>query len=105
MKKWEESISVSAPADKIFAHVSDFTRHGEWAGHGLQATKIGEGPVAVGTKYVAASENVFARYSEGGKTYTAVLPIAYFDPQEGLFAGTGTAPGHGTVLLGNDYFP
>lgn len=51
MKRWEESIAISAPAEKVFAYVSDFTRHGEWSGHGLQATKVGDGPVAAGTKF------------------------------------------------------
>lgn len=56
MKRWEESISISAPADKIFAYVSDFARHAEWAGHGLQATKVGDGPVGVGTKYATTAK-------------------------------------------------
>ncbi len=51
MIRVEESISISAPADKVFAYVSDFTRHGEWAGHGLTVSKQGDGPVAVGSKF------------------------------------------------------
>ena len=35
MKQYEEQITINAPADKVYAYVSDFTRHGEWGGHGL----------------------------------------------------------------------
>jgi uncharacterized membrane protein len=52
MKRFEESTTINAPADKVFAYVSDFTRHGEWSGHRLQVTRTGgEGPVAVGSTY------------------------------------------------------
>ena len=49
MKKYEEQITINAPADKVYAYVSDFPRHGEWAGHGLAVTKDGDGPIAVGS--------------------------------------------------------
>jgi len=51
MKRYEEQITINAPADKVFAYVSDFTRHGEWAGHGLAVTKDGDGPIAVGSTF------------------------------------------------------
>jgi uncharacterized protein YndB with AHSA1/START domain len=56
MKRWEEKIQIKAPAEKVFAYVSDFARHGEWSGHGLQATKETDGPVAVGTKYATTAK-------------------------------------------------
>ena len=51
MKRWEESITIKAPADKVFSYVSDFARHGEWSGHGLQVSRADDGPVVVGTKW------------------------------------------------------
>lgn len=54
--RWEEQIDVKAPADKVWGLVSDFERHNEWAGHGLQATKTSEGPVAVGTTYATTAK-------------------------------------------------
>ena len=51
MKRFEDRISIHAPASRVFDYVADFTRHGEWAGHGLEVTKSAEGPVAVGTTY------------------------------------------------------
>ena len=51
MKRAEEQITVKAPAEKVFAYVSDFPRHSEWSGNGLQVSKEGDGPVAVGATY------------------------------------------------------
>jgi uncharacterized membrane protein len=56
MKRWEESIAISAPADKVYAYVSDFTRHGEWSGHGLTAAKVGDGPAGVGTTFATEAK-------------------------------------------------
>ncbi len=50
-KRYEEHISISAPADAVYAYVSDFSKHGEWSGHGLQVTKEGDGPAGVGSTY------------------------------------------------------
>ncbi|HJS25966.1 MAG TPA: SRPBCC family protein [Actinomycetota bacterium] len=51
MKRFEDRISIQAPADRVFEYVADFTRHREWAGHGLEVTKSTEGPVHVGTTF------------------------------------------------------
>ena len=51
MKRWEDRISVQAPAGRVFDYVSDFTRHGEWSGNGLAVTKESDGPAAVGSTY------------------------------------------------------
>ena len=51
MKRFEDRISIQAPAGRVYDYVSDFTRHGEWAGHGLEVTKSSEGSVAVGTTF------------------------------------------------------
>lgn len=56
MRRWEQKIEIKAPADRVFAYVSDFARHGEWSGHGLQATKETDGPVGVGTKYATTAK-------------------------------------------------
>ena len=63
MKQYEEQITINAPADKVYAYVSDFTRHGEWAGHGLAVTKDGDGPVAVGSTFSTTAKSV--RHPEG----------------------------------------
>jgi len=76
MKRWEDSITVAAPADKIFSYVSDFTRHGEWGGHELQATKVGDGPVAVGSKYATTAKLLGTQREES--TITDLTPSTKF---------------------------
>ena len=39
MKTFEATTTISAPPQTVFDYVSDFTKHGDWAGHGLQVTK------------------------------------------------------------------
>ena len=51
MKRFEERIDIEAPADRVYAYVSDFPRHGEWGGFGLEVTQDGDGPVQVGTTF------------------------------------------------------
>ncbi len=51
MNRWERSITINVPADTVFEYVSDFTRHGEWGGHGLAVTRDEDGPIAVGSKF------------------------------------------------------
>ena len=51
MKRFEDQISISAPAGQVYDYVADFPRHAEWAGNDLQVTKSTEGPVAVGSVF------------------------------------------------------
>ena len=51
MKRFVDTISIDAPAARVFDYVADFTRHGEWGGHGLEVTKSSDGPVAVGSTF------------------------------------------------------
>src|SRR5258708_21607024 len=57
MKRFERSTTINAPAEKVFAYVSDFTRHGEWGGHGLAVTQDGDGPTAVGSTFSTTAKN------------------------------------------------
>ncbi len=56
MKRWTEEIEINAPAEDVYSYVSDFTRHGEWAGHGLEASRVDDGPVAVGSKFATVAK-------------------------------------------------
>jgi uncharacterized membrane protein len=76
MKRWEERIVVGAPADEVYAYVSDFMRHGEWSGHGLQATKVGDGPVAQGTKFSTTAKQFGTQREES--TITDMNPPKTF---------------------------
>jgi len=76
MKRWEKSIIVKAPADKVFAYVSDFTRHGEFSGHGLRVSREGTGPVAVGTKFSTEAKLLGTQREQS--TITAMNPPKEF---------------------------
>jgi len=51
VKRFEERITIQAPAQSVYDYVSDFTRHGEWSGHGLEVSRNSDGPAAVGTTF------------------------------------------------------
>jgi uncharacterized membrane protein len=47
----ERQTTISAPVEKVFAYLADFSRHREWAVHDLEVGDIGQGPVAAGTTF------------------------------------------------------
>lgn len=47
------SVVINAPREKVFAYVSDLTRHPEWSGGRLKVEALTSGPVAVGSQYVS----------------------------------------------------
>ena len=56
MSRFEERTVIAAPAEKVYQYVSEFTRHGEWSGHGLTVTKDAEGPVGVGSTFATTAK-------------------------------------------------
>lgn len=104
MKRWEEHATVHAPPSEVFAYISDFERHGEWSHHGLTASKVGNGPIGVGTKYQTVAKQFGTQKEES--TITQYEPGRKFcwDSVGGLgkahhqFALIGDEAGHGTAL-------
>ena len=76
MKRFEDQISIHAPAGRVFAYVADFTRHGEWAGHGLEVTKSGDGAVAVGTTFSTTAKQFGTQREQS--TITELTPDTMF---------------------------
>ena len=76
MKRFEDQISIHAPAGRVFAYVADFTRHGEWGGHGLEVTKSGDGPVAVGTTFSTTAKQFGTQREQS--TITEITPDKSF---------------------------
>jgi hypothetical protein len=76
MKRFEDHVSIHAPASRIFEYVADFTRHGEWAGHGLEVTKSTEGPVAVGTTFSTTAKQFGTQREQS--TITELTPERSF---------------------------
>jgi uncharacterized membrane protein len=76
MHRWDEQIDINAPAESVFAYVSDFARHGEWSGHGLQATRVDDGPLAVGSKFSTEARQFGTQREES--TITELSPPEMF---------------------------
>jgi uncharacterized protein YndB with AHSA1/START domain len=76
MKRFEDRISIDAPAARVFDYVADFTKHREWAGNGLEATKETDGAVAVGTMYATTAKQ-FGTQREHS-TITDLMPPTMF---------------------------
>jgi uncharacterized membrane protein len=51
MIRFENSISIERPVDKVFAFLSDFEKIPKWNYYVLEVKKISDGPVGVGTTY------------------------------------------------------
>jgi len=94
-------VVINAAPEKVFAYVSDLTRHPEWSGGKLRIESLTPGPVAVGSQYksyggVAGQQNrpnellVTCYESPTRFTFTAqdrdfgeVVNDFKFTPQEG----------------------
>lgn len=67
-------IVVNAAAEKVFAAISDLTRHAEWATHPITIEAVEEGPVHVGSTYMATHKG-----KPGDRLYvTELLPNQRF---------------------------
>ena len=49
--RFEQSIVINAPADKVFAYVSDLTKLAEWGQFGNEVKQTSQGPVGVGSTF------------------------------------------------------
>jgi uncharacterized protein YndB with AHSA1/START domain len=77
MDRFEESIDVKAPAERVYAYVSDMTTHEDWSGNDLTVTKDTAGPVAVGTVYSTTAKQ-FGTQKEHS-TVTEMTPGRAFE--------------------------
>src|SRR5256886_11951783 len=69
-------MSINAPAGQVYDYIADFTRHGEWSGHGLQVTKSTEGPVAVGSSFSTTAKQFGTQREQS--TITELSPGSAF---------------------------
>ena len=49
--RYQQSIVINAPAEKVFEYVSDMTRLPEWGHFSKAVRQTSQGPVGVGTTY------------------------------------------------------
>ncbi len=76
MKRFEDRISIDAPAGQVYDYVADLTRHAEWAGHSLQVSKSSEGPVAVGSSFSTTAKQFGTQREQS--TITELSPGSAF---------------------------
>ena len=76
MTRYEQQVTIQASAHDVYAYVSDFTRHGEWAGHDLVVTPDGDGPVKPGSTFSTVAKQ-FGTQREHS-TVTEMEPDAVF---------------------------
>ena len=76
MKRYEDRISIDAPAGQVYDYVADFTRHTEWAGNDLQVTKSTEGAVAVGSVFSTTAKQFGTQREQS--TITELSPGSAF---------------------------
>ena len=46
-------ITIEAPVERVYAALSDFPRHAEWAVHRVTIEPLGSGPAKVGSEYTS----------------------------------------------------
>jgi uncharacterized membrane protein len=76
VKRYEDRISIEAPASQVYDYVADLTRHGEWGGHGLEVTKTTEGPAAVGSVFSTTAKQFGTQREQS--TVTELSPGSAF---------------------------
>jgi uncharacterized protein YndB with AHSA1/START domain len=77
MPTFRKQSVVSAPPEKVFAYVADFSRHGEWTAHRVVIQPSSGGPVGQGS--VFTSRNHFM-----GRELEDRLVVTEFAPNQRL---------------------
>ena len=70
--RFEKSVVINAPAEKVFAYVSDLTNMSEWGSFMTQVVKTSEGPIGVGTTFDAGGKQ-FGKHTDK-TTVTELVP-------------------------------
>ena len=99
----KSSIHINATASRVFAYVSDLTKHGEWTGHKLSLEPEQPGLTGVGTRYRSKGEQ-FGQELNDTLTVTECEPDRLFVFESQGVAGTWRhayeiqPDGEGTIL-------
>ena len=74
---------VPLPQEAVFAYISDFSKHPEWARNELTITPLSTGPARVGSKYRSVAR-------QAGKDWPSALEITGYEPPSRFeFTATG----------------
>jgi carbon monoxide dehydrogenase subunit G len=94
MIRIHEQRTIPIPAEDTFAFVADFSNVAQWDPGITESSKIGDGPVGVGTEFAVVSE--FA-----GRTLPLTYVIEEWDPPRRvvLFTSTSRFEGRDTITF------
>jgi uncharacterized protein YndB with AHSA1/START domain len=97
MPRIESQTTINAPAEAVFAYLTDFSRHPEWAGQQLAITPANEGPAKVGSTYSSVGHQMGTH--RGIVTVTELVPnqklVFESDDDTGRFRHTFELKGEG----------
>ncbi len=84
----QQEVSIDASAERVFAYLGDFNRHGEWVDHELSIEPSSAGPLGPGTTFRLASPR-FGRAQVSSLTVIEFLPneriVFETDGDDGMF--------------------
>ncbi len=81
MAKAQREVSIDASAERTFAYLSDFRRHGEWVDHELNIEQSSAGPIGPGTTFRLTTQR-------GGRAQVDSLTVVEFVPNERIVFDT-----------------
>jgi carbon monoxide dehydrogenase subunit G len=84
----EASITINAPAEKVFAFLSDIRRQPEWVGAVQEVTDVSEGPVGFRLHLALM-----------GQTARARQEITRFEPNREIVQSTTSGPIPATISI------
>jgi uncharacterized protein YndB with AHSA1/START domain len=94
MVKNEKTITINRPIEEVFAYVSDLQNGPEWQNGLVEARRITEGPLGVGTKFTDV------RKFPGGKLESVVQCTTYEPNKKVVFKTiTGSWPFEDTWIF------
>ena len=73
----ERSIKIDVPAETVFAYISDFSRHPEWADVPVKIERTSDGPVGQGSTFKSVGHQL-------GRDFAAEITVTEFVPSEKL---------------------
>lgn len=88
----EASITINAPAEKVFAFLSDIRRQPEWVGAVQEVTDLPDGPVGRGTTFRL-------HLALMGQTARARQEITSFEPNREIVQSTTSGPIPATISI------
>lgn len=89
----ERSVMIRRPVEEVFAYVSDLRHSAEWQAGVSEVKKVTEGPLGVGTRFLAV------RTFMGRKLQLSSQFVTYEPNRMVVFRFSGSIPGEGSYVF------